>query len=359
VLRKTATTIAILSLTAGVAAGHAGSNETITESQANERIAALDPAEVHQAIQEGEPFDLPTVDGSVTVEATERTQETIRYVDGSTDRTVERPPHVWETTVVGGEGHGLVLAFDHTVHAWTTADGNATYVEPVESLPGTQTDRTYRVLEKDGQPQPADSLVSPASHIQVYKDVYAYVDAEYESQYGSCCWADQVDYILGLLNNYFDDVQLEYSYCGGEVDYEFDSYNMDDAWNRLVDKPYNGCSVKSHWSFKDFDGCEVGKATLPGSIMLNQQTEDACNGLGRPDTDAERAYLTAHELGKNNDAYPEDHWSYTTWTLHEHRSIMDPDLAGHYHECWSQANLDAMTNWLGTSVSEDSCEDQN
>lgn len=358
--------ILLLAATAAVGAGQSKNNTTtIDHAEPVTEEVRLDPAAVHEAIVEGEPFDLPVPNGSVEVQATERTQQTIRYQNAAGDDVIVRPPNVWKTQSTDGNAHGLVLSFNHTLHAWLTDGTHAAFIEPASAAPGTSTDEVYtvagdplqRILDEEGSSTEttSDGDVGTQTHIKVYFDVYAYVDTEYRNQYGSCCWADQVDYILSLLNNYFDDVELEYRYCGGEVDSGFSSTDMDTAWDRLVNKPYNGCDVKSHWSYKDFDGCEVGKAAFPGTIMLIQHQPDDCHDNERPSSDAQRAYLTAHELGKNNDAWSGDHWSETTLTLHEHRSIMDASLWGHYHECWSQANLDAMATWLGTSVVESPC----
>lgn len=366
--RKLATAMAILLLaaTAAVGAGQSKNNTTTMDhAEPFSEEVRLDPTAVHEAIVDGEPFDLPVPDGSVEVQATERTQETIRYQNAAGDDVIVRPPNVWKTQATGGDAHGLVLSFNHTLHAWLTDGTHAAFVEPATAAPGTSPDEVYTVagdrlaeiLGEDGSTSEgsSDGDVGTQTHIQVYFDVYAYVDIQYRDQYGSCCWADQVEYILNLLNDDFNDVELEYNYCGGEVDAGFNSKSIDDAWNRVVNKPYNGCTVKSHWSYKDFDGCEVGTASLPGTVMVIQHHPDACHYNERPTSDAQRAYLTAHELGKNNAADPDDHWSETTWTLHEHRSIMDPSLWGHYHGCWSQSNLDAMATWLGTSVVESPC----
>lgn len=371
--RKLATAMAIALLAAAATVG-AGQSENTTNTTTLDGFdhpvleVQLDPAAIHEAILVGEPFELPTPDGPETVHATERTQETISYQNAPDQGQIVRPPNVWKTTAADGAFHGLVLSFPHTIHAWLTDGTHSVFIEPAAPASSSVTDEVYRVSGDemvgiidgviggdDDEEEADDGEAGIQSHIKVFFDLYAYVDTEYRGQYGSCCWADQVDYILSLLNNYFNDVELEYRYCGGEVDSGFNSNDIDDAWNRVVNKPYNGCDVKSHWSYKDFDGCEVGTASFPGSVMVIQHKPDACHNSERPSSDAQRAYLTAHELGKNNDAWSGDHWSETTLLLHEHRSIMDPSLWGHYHGCWSQDNLDAMASWLGTSVVESAC----
>lgn len=363
--------LALLASTISVVGGIAPAAATFEDPHGDhrdERIATLDPATVLAAIEAGQPFELPTLEGETTLAAGDRVQEKIPFtnvgLDGEPTTTV-RPPNVWRVDAVDTQGHGVVLAFNHTLRAWIQNADGTTLIEPIEEGPGVPLPIADYVISRlpdptgaqiPGSDDPGDETgVGILSHIQVYKDVYAYVDVEYRDQYGSCCWADQITYILALLNNYFDDVELAYRYDGGQVDTGFSSTDMDTAWNRLTGLSWNGADVRSHWSYKDFDGCEVGTAAFPGASFLIQHKTDACHLGLLPSTDAERAYLTAHELGKNNHAHPNYHWSDTTLTGHEHRSIMDDSLWGHYHECWSQTNMDRMSSYLGTSSVGTAC----
>lgn len=327
----------------------------------DERVVTLDPAAILAAIEAGEAFDLPTIDGEAVIAAGPRVQDLISYTDEGPDGeqiTYERPPNVWHVNALGDSARGAALSFGHTFRAWLGGENGTTLVEPLAEGPGVPLPITeYRVYHvpgpivgpRDPGESGDDSSIGILSHIQVFLKVYAYVDTQYRDEYGSCCWADQIDWILTLLNPYFDDIELEYTYHGGQVDSGFNSNSLSDAWNRLVGLSYNGAHVKSHWSFKDFDGCEVGTASLPGSIFVIQHKSDACHLGLLPGNDAERAYLTAHELGKNNNANPAYHWSDVTLTGHEHRSIMDDSLWGHYHGCWSETNMDRMSSYRGTS----------
>lgn len=362
----TALALALVASTIAVAGGTTPAASFETDEHPSERVTTLDPSAVLAAIEAGEPFELPTVHGEATILAGDRVQETISYTDVTLDGervTTVRPPNVWWIERTDASGLGAVLAFNHTVHAWLRDGDGTTLLAPVDDRPDVPWPfldyRVYEVPDLLGSSQPdgdgEDGGVGILSHIKVFKDVYAYVDTEYRDWRGSCCWADYVDYTLGLLNGYFDDVELEYSYHGGEVDSGFNSNSMDDAWNRLTGLSWNGADVRSHFSYKDFDGCEVGTAAFPGASFLIQHKADACHLGLVPSSDGERAYLTAHELGKNNYAHPNYHWSDTTLTGHEHRSIMDPSLGGHYHGCWSQTNMDRMSSYLGTSSVGTAC----
>lgn len=328
----------------------------------------LDPSAVHAALLEGRPFELPTGSGDMALVGLGRTQPSITYTDDGPDgpMAVTRAPNVWWVADEEGTPVGAVLSFDHVLRAWFHHSGGTVLLEPAtagdSATRPAETYRVTRLAEPIGSFAPAPEREDPAgdgvgilSHIAVFKDVYAYVDPEYRAQYGTCCWTDQVQYVLGLLNTYFDDVELNYRFLGGAVDSGFNTNNLNTAWNRLVSKPYNGADVKSYWSYRDFDGCDIGRATLPGSVFLVQHAPDWCHLNLLPGNDVERAYFTAHELGKNNNAHPNDHWSSTTWTGHEHRSIMDGSLWGHLHECWSSTNLGRMATYLGTSSVEPAC----
>lgn len=352
---NTATAIAIVLLAATAAGASQSMNDTSPATAVPDGAAMMDPSEVHEHVRKGEVFELPTPEGSVSVKATERVQETISFSNGTDKPSIQRAPHVWGLEPVESEGEGLILSFNHTVRAWVSTPEEAAYVEPLADLPGTQRETVYEVTEA----QPADiesaTGVQPLSHIQKYMSIYAYVDTQYRDQYGSCCWADQIVYIIDLSNNDFDDVELEYTYDGGTVDTDFDTYNIDTAWDTLISKSWNGADVRSYWSYKDLDGCEIGRATLPGWTFLTQHRPDSCHYGDVPNTDSERSYFTSHELGKNNDAHPDYEWSQTESTGHEHRSIMKESLWGHLHTCWSQTNLDRMASYLGTSVAESPC----
>lgn len=337
-----------------------------TDQNLDQRTVQLDPAEVLAAIEAGRVFELPSGEGETRVVARDRIQDKISFTDiGLEGRpvTTVRPPNVWWIETSDGTGLGAVLVFNHTLRAWVGHADGMTMIEPVEEGPGVPLPITdYRVSRLPGplMTPPTGSetdgdRVGVLSHVKVDKGVYAYVDTQYRDQYGICCWADQITYVLALLNNYFDDVELAYHYHGGQVDSGFSSTDMQTAWNLLIGLPWNGADVRSHWSYKDFDGCEVGTAGFPGATFLIQHASDACHLGLLPSTDAERAYLTAHEIGKNNHAHPTYHWSDTTWNGHEHRSIMDGSLWGHYHGCWSQTNMDRMASYLGTASVGTAC----
>lgn len=361
-----AAAIALVATTIAAAGGAAPAADSPVHQEAlAERVALLDPAAVLAAIEAGEAFELPSLHGTVEARAGARVQDLISYTDVDADGTtvtVERPPKVWLMERTDGSAHGVVLAFNHTLRAWLRDPDGTTMVEPLAEGPGAPLPiveyRVYRLHEASGPsaPRAAEDGGGPGtlSHIDVFYDVYAYVDPEYRDQYGSCCWADQVSYILGLLNGYFDDVKLEYSYGGGEVDAGFNTDDMDTAWDRIVGKSYNGADVKSYWSFRDFDGCAIGRAAFPGSVFMIQHDPDLCHLDLVPVNDAERAYFTARELGKNNNAHHDYHWSQTEW-LHEHRSIMKDALTGHLHGCWSQTNMNRMSSYLGTSSVGTAC----
>jgi hypothetical protein len=342
-------------------------------------VTVLDPGEIREKLVEGEAFDMPVVEGEVTIDEAER-RGTIEYTDvaeNGSQEEVSRPSNLWEITTQDDDREGVVFSVDHSVRAWIDMGDYTSFVEPVQSeIDPDHPDRAYKIYRLSGDSKEllqdgfdevrgseedsavngsGDDIVRPTGHVQVYKTIYAYVDTEYRNQYGSCCWADQVDYILTTVSNWIDDVELWYNYGDGEVDPDFDTKDIDQAWDTLTSKSRQGEDVRTHWSYKDFDGCTIGLATEPGWSKLIQHAPDNCHGNSIPDNDAERAYLSTHEFGHNNNAAHDYHWSDTTWYGHEHRSFMDGSAWGHYHECWSQTNMNRMANHLGTSAVGDAC----
>lgn len=356
---KVAIAIALLLLAAGfaVAAGE-NTNETdvTVEEAAPDGLAVLDPGEVHASILEGQPFEVPTPSGSVLVEATDRVQESIEYRSSPGEPYTERAPNVWHVEPVQSDGVGLVLSFNHTLSAWVATPSEGTHVEPLLGEPGATEDSLYQVQAGDPMDAPSSVGFGILSHIQEYRDVYAYVDTEFEAEHGSCCWADEIVWTLSKLNTFFQDVQLEFTYLSGTVDTDFNSHDIDDAFSTLIGKSWNGADIRSHFSYKDFDDCHWAKAELPGDTFVIQHESSSCHFDQVPTTDAQRAYVTANPLGMNMNAHPDHHWSETE-DGHEHRSIMKPSLWGHFHTCFSQENLNRMSSYLGTNVIGTACED--
>lgn len=360
-----AVAIALAATTMAAAGGSAPAVEGSVHEVADGRVVTLDPAGVRAAIEEGRAFELPAKDGSVSVSAGARVRDTISYAgvaDDGTRTTVDRPINVWWIETEDRAAQGVVLSFNHTLRAWLRDANGTTLVQPLAEGPGMPLPVleyvVHRVEDLLGGDAPLPSGaggVTILSHIKVWRSIYAYVDPEFANQYGGCCWPDQITYILSLLNGYFDDVELEYWLYGAEIDSGFNTNDMNAAWDRLIYKSYAGANVKSYWSYRDFDGCEVGAASTPGSIFLIQHNPDDCHLNLVPATDAENAYFTSRELGKNQNAHPNYHWSSTTWYGHEHRSIMKDSLWGHLHGCWSGTNMNRMSSYLGTSSVGSAC----
>lgn len=137
------------------------------------------------------------------------------------------------------------------------------------------------------------------------------------------------------------------------------------GYNWLINAWDWGKNTKVLWSHVDYDKDVVGQAQQPGNRAMLQTTDDASHFGNVVDSDLERAYFMAHELGHNNNGahaepgYPQDcpscPWSYTEWWGHKHRSILYRGAWDHLHECWSATNAQRMATHLGTSVAGTTC----
>ncbi|MGQ0536911.1 MAG: hypothetical protein ACT4PT_12675 [Methanobacteriota archaeon] len=191
------------------------------------------------------------------------------------------------------------------------------------------------------------------------RTVYVYVDTQYRDQYGTCCWYNQIAWIFQILGHWFDDARVVVAFDGAEVDPTFSTDDIDQAWDLLRIKSSYGRNIRGYWSYREFDGCTIGYGAEPPATprMLIQHQPEACHLNKIPGNDAEQAYLTAHEFGHVMNANHGSAWITCDSTCaHYHRSVMYGSAWEHYHACWSSANLNRITSYVGTARKDPSCD---
>lgn len=368
------------------------------EDAKTEKIrVTINPGQLYESIRAGNAFSLPT-----GANESMQFQSAVRQGDGGEilqrneqGRLVHLGHHdsnVWSTTSTRDNSRALILSLASSLRATIWTEGRIVNIEPTsppswmtttttsyalyddvyqEPVPGTPshfeplTQEHQDTASRDPAPSSGtdDPITIPTAIPGSGEDsggqretMTAYADDEYYWQYG-LGWADQVDYIIAKANVYFEDIDL---YHDVETYIQDDPGTGDDSpwsegWNWIKNQPWHGNLNKAYFSYADYDGCKIGQAFEPGTVAMWQHKPDACHAGIIPDTDFERAYITAHELGHNSDGGHADAWSAWSGADHQHRSIMHESAWYHYHECWSQGNLDRMTEEEGTAIAGEHC----
>jgi hypothetical protein len=351
----TATAIAVLLLAAGVAgAGPSDASETMNaDDHVPDGAAVIDPGEVHQRILDGEVFEAPTPHGSVTVEATERVQRSIASSNGPDQPTVERPPNVWELAAGrrGRRGARAVLRA-HAPCLGHHARGRQPRGAPRRPPGHRRGDR----LPGDGGPASTPSgepTFGTLSHIQVYRSVYAYVDTQYRDQYGSCCWADQVVYILDLLKT-----STTSSSSTTTTAHRRHRLRQLGHRRRLEHARQQGLERRRPALALELQGLRrvrrgpgnPNRVDVPDPAPLRQLPPRPAPDHERPACLPDRARAGQDQRRPSQLPLGADRFQWPRAPVdHEGQPL------GHYHNCWSQTNLDRMASYLGTSVAESPC----
>lgn len=373
----TALALSLGTLPAGIADAPAA-EAPIADASIPIRTVTLDPRHVASRAHAGEAVTLPTMWGEVTLDVLGRVSPGVRVLhqesDGSLVDQGDFLPDVWRVASKDKNVTGVLLADGKQVRATlVTPEGRSTIEPGLDGIPSggmdvlhrMYSDEPTRVVAANWEAPPVPGVLrgapTPPSILAVSKTMVAYVDDEFAATWGGLTWPNQVSYLTSWLNGYMDDVQLTY---GPDTMVKADPGTTSNSpWSSgfdwLDDQSLLGMNTKVLWSHVDYDGCTVGQAAQPGNYAMLQTTDDACHLWNIVDTDFERAYFMAHELGHNNNGCHEPEcsgvaWSASAWS-HTHREILYAGGQGHLHECWGSANANRMTAHLGTSFVGSAC----
>ena len=336
-----------------------------------------------------DPITLPTMWGDVLITSFQRVSAGVRInhedPQGALVDDGVFVPDVWHVASLDYSITGLLLADGHQVRATLiTPEGRSTIEAGANGIASSQPERLHRMysadptrplfgvshdvmLEPTTGPQPAPVPPAGVGVLTTQtKTMVAYVDDEFAGVWGTNTWPNHVIYLTSWLNGYMNDVELIYDV---QVMTRSDpgTSSWSTAWSWLGQRNYQGMNTRVFWSHVDYTSggwCNLGMGSQPGTTAMLQTTDDACHGWHVIDTDFERAYFMAHELGHNNNAaHVTDNagtscqscpWSSGGYP-HTHRSIMYQDTEFHLHECWSNTNANRMATHLGTSVVATTC----
>ena len=338
----------------------------------------LDAPRIATHAEAGWPFVLPTMWGDVTVHATSRVRDQSQVIRlGEDGRVVDQAVHVpsvWNVASDDDSVTGILLADGVQVRAalWTAA-GRSSLEPGIRGLPTGGVETLHRMYSSEPTPMGLDvqwegaPIKTPgeAPELQMLatytKTQTVYVDNEFVANWGtsgSWTWANQVNYLTAYLNSYTNDFQLVYD--DDLLVWAEPGTSTNDPWTDgfhwLRDDLDNiGRDTRVFWSHVDYDGWIVGQAGQPADYAMLQTTDDGGHFGTIVDSDFERAFLMAHELGHNNNG---DHlygWGSYESVTHFHRSILYEGGWDHYHECWSSTNGGRMATHLGNTFVGTAC----